>query len=156
MPEKLHRGPRFVPATPLPTEPGSRILMPELLGRICWLIRRGIGATQQQIADEVHLPAATISKLEIGAVSMAVHHLDSLATAYTVLDREVRGDDTPAWTGWQLHQIGDAISERLSARGYAVMWLRPDLVENEDLFTRGKQLVAVMKECWPDEIRRRP
>ena len=156
MPEKLHRGPRFVPATPLPTEPGSRILMPELLGRVCWLIRRGIGATQQQIADEVHLPAATISKLEIGAVSMAVHHLDSLATAYTVLDREVRGEDAPAWSGWQLHQIADAISERLSDRGYAVMWLRPDLVENGELFTRGKQLVAVMKECWPDEIRRRP
>jgi len=62
----------------------------------------------------------------------------------------------PAWTGWQLHQIADAISERLSKRGYAAMWLRPDLVENEELFTRGQQLVALMKECWPDEIRRRP
>ena len=87
---------------------------------------------------------------------MAVHHLDSLAMAYTIFDREVRGDDTPAWDGWQLHQISDAIGSRLAEQGYAVMWLRPDLVENEELFTRGKQLVALMKECWPDEIRRRP
>lgn len=156
MPEKLHRGPRLVVAKPLPTEPGSRILMPELLGRVCWLVRRGIGASQQQVADEVHLPAATVSKLELGVVTMAVHHLDALAVAYTALDRQVRGKEAPAWEGWQLHQIADAMGERLGERGYAVVWQRPDLVENEELFTRGKQLVAVMKECWPDEIRRRP
>jgi len=156
MPEKLHRGPRFVPAKPLPSSPGSRILMPELLGRVCWLVRRGIGATQQQIADEVHLPAATISKLEMGIVTIAVHHLDSLALAYTVLDREVRGDDTPAWDGWQLHQIAGVICERLGDRGVAVVWLRPDLIENEELYLRDKRLLAAMKECWPDEIRRRP
>ncbi len=92
----------------------------------------------------------------MGVVTIAVHHFDSLALAYTVLDREVRGDDTPAGDGWQLHQIASEISARLSQRGYAVMWLRPDLVENEELLLRDNRLVAMMKECWPDEIRRRP
>ena len=130
--------------------------MPELLGRVCWLVRRGIGATQQQVADHVHMPAATVSKLELGIVTMAVHHLDALAGAYTALDRALRGDDVPAWEGWELHRIADGIAACLGDRGYAVFWLRPDLVDNEALYTRGKHLVAAMKDCWPDEFRRRP
>lgn len=130
--------------------------MPELLGRVCWLVRRGVGATQQQVAKQVHLPAATVSKLELGIVTLAVHHLDALAGAYTALDRELRGEQVPAWKGWELHRIASAIAERLGERGYAVIWLRPDLVEDEGLYTRGKRLVAVMKECWPDDLWRRP
>lgn len=156
MPRNLHRGPRLVPAKPLPDEPGKRILMQEVLGRVAWIIRRGLNASQQQIADQIGLPPSTVSKLEMGNVSMAVHHLDSLAGAFTFLDEELRGERAEAWEGWELHRIADEIADGLSERGYAVIWLRPDLVEDEELFTRGKQLVALMKECWPDALRRRP
>lgn len=130
--------------------------MPEVIGRVCWLVRRGIGATQQQVADYVHMPAATISKLELGNVTMAVHHLDALAGAYTVLERELRGEDVAAWEGWELHRIAEAIAAGLDEQGFAVLWLRPDLVESDALYLRGKQLVAAMKDCWPHKIRRRP
>ena len=52
-------------------------------------------------------------------------------------------------------RIGDEIADGLSERGYAVIWLRPDLVEDEALFSCGKPLVALMKERWPDALRRR-
>lgn len=130
--------------------------MQEVLGRVVWTVRRGLGASQQQVADQIDLPPSTVSKLELGNVSMAVHHLDALAGAFTVIDRELRGDRAEPWEGWELHRIADAIAGELSEQGYAVIWQRPDLVEDEALFTRGKPLVALMKECWPDDLRRRP
>jgi len=130
--------------------------MQEVLGRVVWIVRRGLGASQQQVANQINLPPSTVSKLELGNVSMAVHHLDALAGAFTVIDGELRGERAEPWEGWELHRIADAIAGELSDRGYAVIWLRPDLVEDEALFTLGKPLVALMKECWPDDLRRRP
>jgi len=133
-----------------------RVLMPEILGRVAWLIRRGLGVSQQQVADQVSLPPSTVSKLERGDVTMAVHHLDALAWAFTVFDRELRGERAEAWSGWELFQIATLISERLIDRGYVAIWQRTDLVENPALYTRGRALAALMTECWPDELRRRP
>lgn len=107
------------------------------------------------VADQVNLPPSTVSKLELGSVSMAVHHLDAFSGAFRFLDRELRGDRAEPSEGWELHRIADAIAGELGDRGYVVIWQRQDLVEDEALFTRGKPLVALMKECWPDDLRRR-
>ncbi len=133
-----------------------RVLMPELLGRVIWIVRRGLAASQQQLAEAVNLPPSTVSKLELGNVSVAVHHLDALAGAFSGFDRELRGERAESWEGWELHRIASVIADRLGERGYAVLWQRPDLADDEALYTRGKTLVALMKECWPDELRRRP
>jgi hypothetical protein len=78
------------------------------------------------------------------------------SSAYSALDRELRGDRAEPWRGWELLRVATTIADRLGERGYAVLWQRPDMVEREALYSRGKKLVALMKECWPDEIRRRP
>jgi transcriptional regulator with XRE-family HTH domain len=154
MPESLHRGPRFQSATALPTAPGSRVLMPELLGRVLALARRGVEASQAEVAKRTGLPASTVSKLELGVVSAAVHHLDALAEAYRGL-AEARGVEVP-WEGWQLHRVATAVAEALAEEGIACIWERRDLVaEDDERYLRGRELTVRVRRAWPREWRGR-
>ena len=156
MPESLHRGPRFVQAAVLPDTAASRVLMPELLGRVLYLARRGVDGSQAQVAEISALPPSTVSKLEIGAVSTAVHHLDALADAFSQIAGRARIAEPVRWGGWELHHVATVIAESLTAAGYACIWERSDLVPESDArYVRGRDLTALTRRHWPDSFRSR-
>lgn len=155
MPESRHRGPRFVPATPVRFEPGRCALMPDILGRVLWIARSAVQVTQQEVAEHLFLPTSTVSKLELGTITQAVHHLDALAGAYSHFARQLWGDDAEAWEGWELHFVATAVAEALGEQGWAVVWAAPDDFERDEreVFVKGRRLVAQVKACWPREMR---
>jgi transcriptional regulator with XRE-family HTH domain len=144
----------MVTARPLTTRRGARILMPEIVGRVVWLARRALDVSQQEVAARIGLPPSTVSKLELGNVTMAVHHLDRIAEALTWFERELLGDEARGWEGWELHRTAAQIADRLGDAGYAVVWERPDLAGRPQLYTRGRKLTALMKAHWPEDARR--
>ncbi|MBN1335046.1 MAG: helix-turn-helix transcriptional regulator [Deltaproteobacteria bacterium] len=74
--------------------------MPELLGRVLWFIRHSLDVSQQEVADFIGMPASTVSKLELGTITVAVHHIEVLAVAYTHFERRDAGPGAPGWEGW--------------------------------------------------------
>ena len=156
MPETLHRGPRYVQAEELPATPASRVLMPELLGRVLYLARRGVEGSQAQVADLALLPPSTVSKLELGLVSAAVHHLDALADAYTQIAALAKVPSPTRWQGWELFHATALLATALEAAGYTTIWDRADLVaENDPLYVRGRDLSALVRQHWPTPYRGR-
>jgi transcriptional regulator with XRE-family HTH domain len=149
MTDTRHRGPRLVPATPLPTEPGRRILMPELLGRVLWYLRHSLVVSQREVAEWLGMPTSTVSKLELGTITAAVHHLDALAAAFSHFEARDRGEETVGWEGWQLHRVVTVLAERLDEQGYTVLWA--DLEDGADrgLYCRGRKLGALVQDYWP-------
>ena len=65
-----------------------------IAGDIQW-IRDRVGG--KPFGIDLVLPASTVSKLELGTVTHAVHHLDELAMAYNHFGRQLRGEDAPQW-----------------------------------------------------------
>ena len=156
MPESLHRGPRYVQAELLSDAPASRVLMPELLGRVLYLARRAVDGSQAEIAEISLLPPSTVSKLEQGAVSAAVYHLDALADAVTEIAARAKVPDPPRWEGWEFHHVAALVAEALDAAGYATIWERSDLVpEDHPCYVRGRDLTALVRRHWPDIYRSR-
>jgi len=144
-----HRGPRLVRAIPLTTEPGRRILMPELLGRVLWYVRHELVVSQREVADWLHMPASTVSKLELGTITAAVHHLDALAAAFSHFEERDRGAAAVEWEGWELHRVATEIAEALGERGYAVLWTNLEDGADERLYCRGRKLAALVRDNWP-------
>ena len=156
MPETLHRGPRYVQAELLSDAPASRVLMPELLGRVLYLARRGVEGSQAQVAELSLLPPSTVSKLELGLVSAAVHHLDALADAFTWIAAQARVPSPPRWEGWELFHVAALLADALHAAGYACLWERADLVpEEHPCYVRGRDLTALVRRHWPESYRNR-
>ena len=130
--------------------------MPELLGRVFYLARRAVDGSQGEVADRAFLPPSTVSKLEQGAVSAAVYHLDALADAVTEIAARAKVPDPPRWEGWELHHVAALIAEALDAAGYATIWERSDLVaEDHPCYVRGRDLTALVRRHWPDRYRSR-
>ena len=156
MPETLHRGPRYLQAELLSDAPVSRVLMPELLGRVLYLARRGVDGSQAEIAEISLLPPSTVSKLEMGAVSAAVYHLDALAGAITEVAAQAKVPDPVHWSGWEFHHVAALIAEALDVAGYACLWERSDLVpEDHPCYVRGRDLTALVRRHWPENYRGR-
>lgn len=156
MPESLHRGPRYVQAELLSDAPASRVLMPELLGRVFYLARRAVDGSQGEVADRAFLPPSTVSKLEQGAVSAAVYHLDALASALSQIASQAKVPDPVRWVGWEFHHLAALVAEALEAAGYATIWERSDLVpEDHPCYVRGRDLTALVRRHWPESYRGR-
>lgn len=156
MPESLHRGPRYVQAAVLPDAPASRVILPELLGRVLYLARRGVDGSQAQVATLALLPPSTVSKLEVGLVSAAVYHLDALAEAYTYIAAQAKVPDPTRWEGWELYHLATLVSDALDQAGYATLWERADLVAEADVrYVRGRDLTALVRRHWPEAYRSR-
>ncbi|MFH1465064.1 MAG: helix-turn-helix transcriptional regulator [Pseudomonadota bacterium] len=153
MPDTRHRGPRLVPAQPLTTEPGRRVLMPELLGRVLATIRRSLDVSQKEVADWLYMPASTVSKLELGSIHAAVHHLDALAAAFSFFEERDRGGEAPGWQGWELHRMATRIADALGEQGYTVLWADmeagAEAGADARLYCRGRRLAALVRDCWP-------
>lgn len=155
MPQTRHRGPRLVPATPIRFVPGKCALMSDILGRVLWIARQSLHVSQQEVSGHLYLPASTVSKLELGTITQAVHHLDAFADAYTYFDKQLRGRESPGWEGWELHFVATTVARALTDKGWKVVWAAPD--DFDDLeqppFVTGRKLVATIKSHWPEQMR---
>ena len=123
--------------------------MPELLGRVLWYIRHSLVVSQREVADWLHMPASTVSKLELGTITAAVHHLDALAAAFSHFDERDRGADAVEWQGWELHRVATQIAERLGEQGYTVLWADTEPEADARLYCRGRRLAALVRDYWP-------
>ena len=156
MPETLHRGPRYVEVELLSDAPASRVLMPELLGRVFYLARRAVDGSQNEVADLSYLPPSTVSKLELGAVSAAVYQLDALSNAITKIASQAKVPDPVRWDGWEFHHVAALLADALDSAGFACIWERSDLVpEDHPCYVRGRDLTALIRRHWPDRYRSR-
>ena len=125
--------------------------MPELLGKVLWFVRHGLDVSQQDVADWLSMPASTMSKLELGTITAAVHHLDALARAFTHFEEQDRGADSRAWEGWELHRVATRIADVLAEKGYVVLWAELPEGADETLYCRGRKLAALVRDCWPGQ-----
>jgi transcriptional regulator with XRE-family HTH domain len=123
--------------------------MPELLGKVLWFVRHGLDVSQQDVADWLAMPASTVSKLELGTITAAVHHLDALARAFTHFEAQDRGDAAQGWEGWELHRVTTRLAEALAEKGYVVLWAEMPEGADETLYCRGRKIAAVVRDCWP-------
>lgn len=147
------RGPQFVPAKDAKFEAESVVLLGRLYGRIIAVARGSLDASQADLAEAMHLPTSTISKLENGLIIVGVHHLDLLASAFNELGREVLPAD-PNWEGWELHKLAADISDALGTAGLTVMWASPDDAGGNELVPE-KKLGALVRAHWPEKERKR-
>lgn len=131
----------------------SVVLLGRLYGRIIAVARGSMEASQAELAEAMHLPTSTISKLENGLIIVGVHHLDLLAAAFNELGREILPAD-PEWEGWQLHKLAEDIATGLTGAGYTVMWASPDDQGGRELVPE-KKLGALVRAHWPEGERRR-
>jgi len=149
---RRHRGPRYVAADVL--KPESCVPLPQVYGRVISLVRTSLGASQSELGRLVGLPTSSISKLEQGVVTLAVHHLDDLAEAFTTLGRGLWGDQAPTWRGWELQRLVDDLALALEGEGYIVGWAFPDDLDLAYLVEPAK-LALMLRKRWPEALRER-
>ncbi len=147
------RGPQFVPArdTTFPAE--SVVLLGRLYGRIIAVARTSLDASQAELAEAMHMPTSTISKLENGLIVVGVHHLDLLASALNQIGAGVLAVP-PNWEGWRLHKLAEDIATELGKAEMTVMWASPDDAGGGELVPE-KKLGALVRAHWPEEERKR-
>lgn len=151
-PLKRHRGPRFVAVDVL--EPGSCVPLPLLYGRVISLIRTSLDLSQGELGRRVGLPTSSVSKLEQGTITLAVHHLDELAEAFSERGRQLWGEEAPEWRASELVALVDGVARHLEDEGYRVAWAFPEDLSPVNLIDPAK-LGLLVRRQWPDELRGR-
>jgi len=149
---RRHRGPRFVAVDVL--EPGSCVPLPQLYGRVISLIRTSLDLSQGELGRRMGLPTSSVSKLEQGTITLAVHHLDELAEAFTERGRQLWGEEAPEWRASELVALVDGVARRLEEEGYRVAWAFPDDLSLE-CFVEPAKLGLLLRRQWPDQLRGR-
>lgn len=137
-----HRGPR--PIGGQPPGPGARgVLMPEVIGFVLRLARKDLRVPQTLIADRLDVPQTTISKLERGAITHSVYHLDLFAEA---ISRDV--DDDDGWEGWELLKVATEVASDIEEEeGLPSYWVSPRQAPPGQ-FVRGRELFELVEAIW--------
>lgn len=149
---KRHRGPRYVPVDVL--EPASCVSLPALYGRVISVIRTSLGASQQELGRLVGLPTSSVSKIEQGSITLAVHHLDELADAFTTIGRRLWGEGAPVWRGWEIQRLVDEVALGLEEEGLQVGWAFPEDLD-PGFFVDPVKLGLLLRRRWPEALRGR-
>ena len=154
MPRKRERDPRFLPAKPISFEGKTVILMPELLGRVLSLLRRRLDVGQRDMADELFWPQSVVSKVERGGLHTTVTQLDAYVAALNRFSRKYLGD-RHGWTlnAWQAMHLADLVRASIASESKTVFVWATEREFEEEICTRGRELVDLVRAHWPDEYR---
>lgn len=148
---RRRRGPRILDDRALTFEDGSVVLQSLLYGRILATIRTGLDFSQAELAGAMRVPTSTVSKLEQGAIVLAIHHLDAWCAAVNQLARGGLGGD-PDWQGWQVQRLALDLSVGLTDAGFHVVWASEEQVPLA-MRVPERQLGAMVKRLWPEGMR---
>ena len=153
MPKRRSRQDRFVPAKLLDEKDGRFILVPELLGRSVGILRRRLDVGQREMAEELLWPQSVVSKVERGGASTNVAQLAELCGALNRLSKDRLGE-ARAWElePWQLLQLISKLIKAAEPEEFAFVWASERQFDGERCL-RGRELVELIRQHWPDEYR---
>lgn len=148
---RRRRGPRILDDDALAFADGTVVLLSVLYGRILATIRSGLDLSQAEVAAAMRVPTSTVSKLEQGAIVLAIHHLDAWCAAVNQLARAGVGVD-PDWQGWQVLRLALDVSVGLTDTGLHVVWASEEQVPVA-MRVPERQLGAMVRRLWPEGMR---
>ena len=132
MPPERRRGPRNT-LHPDDVDPDRLVLFAVIYGRVLSVFRQDLGVSQQQAARYMGAPASTLSKIEVGHIVIAVHHLHAYADMLNHFSEQVLGRRAIHRTAWQLVRTVEAVARVLEEReDYVVVWGMPEELSDED------------------------
>ena len=117
--------------------------MPEIVGFVLRLARNDLRVPQVVVAERMRLPQTTVSKLERGAITHGVYHLDLFAEA---ISRDDDGRDS--WEGWELMKVATEIAAEIEdEENLPSYWVSPRQAP-PGRFVRGAELLALVRGLW--------
>lgn len=153
MPRRRAGLPHFPSRQPLPTEPGSRILITEILGRVMASIRAALGASQQEVAALTGAPTSTVSKLERAETAMSAFDLVAFAAAFNEIQRTLGVPVQRRLEGWEFLRVATTIAGSLVDEGYCTLWPGAGTDLDPQYYVTGRRLDLLVRQHWPEEYR---